>query len=432
MKLNNLSVAICLSLPLTLLAAPLSADDWDDPWGDESDSSSLNLHGFYELGAGGRLYRDPLLGRDMTLREGRARFELSDFVGETRWSVKTDLYADGVEDKQRIDLREALLDFRVGDNVDVRLGQQVLTWGTGDMLFLNDLFAKDWQSYFSGREDEYLKAPSTSARVSYFTDVANLDLVWTPEFTSDRYIKGDRFSYFSPMTGEQMAAPDGRIRPVTRDRWGRESQWAARLYGTHEATEWAFYAYRGYWTQPVGMDARGEAFFPRLDAYGASIRAPLAGGIANAEIAWYEGSDSRGDNPAIPNDQLRFLVGYDRELLPNFNAAVQYYLEWTQDYAALTSSWPIPNGRYLPDEFRHLLTLRLTQRLRQDNVTLSLFTYWSPSDEDYFIRPSVNYRIDDAWTLTVGGNLFGGNKVHTFFGQFEDASNLYARLRYSY
>lgn len=421
------TACVCVSL-----TQQVTADDWDDPWADEATSSGFAVHGFYELAAGGRLQRDPLLGRDMTLGEGRARVEMSDYLGDLRWSLKTDLYADGVEDKQRLDLREALIDFQVGQNMDVRLGQQVLTWGTGDMLFLNDLFAKDWQSYFSGRDDEYLKAPASSAKVSYFTESVNLDLVWTPEFQSDRYIRGDRFSYFSAMSGTQMAAPEGRIRPQSRDRWGRESQWAARLYGTHEATEWALYAYRGYWTQPLGMTTTGDAFFPRLDVYGASLRTPFKGGIANAELAWYEGSDSAGDHPGLPNDQLRFLLGYDRELRPNFNAAVQYYLEWTQDYSGLKSTWPVADGRYRPDEYRHLLTLRLTQRLRQDNLTLSLFSYWSPSDRDYYLRPSVNYRVDDHWTLTLGGNLFGGKKSHTFFGQFEDASNLYARLRYSY
>ncbi|QEW07053.1 DUF1302 family protein [Nitrincola iocasae] len=430
MRVRRLPGLAVLLLPLLLLPSLVQAEDWDDPWAEEE--STLSLHGFYELGAGARINRDPVLGRDMTLAEARARYELSDYLGGLHWSLKTDLYADGVEDKLRIDLREAMVDFKLGNDVDMRLGQQVLTWGTGDMLFLNDLFAKDWQSYFSGRDDEYLKAPSLSAKASYFTSVANLDLVWTPEFQSDQFINGDRFSYFSAMSDSQMASPDGRIRPQTRDRWGQESQWAARLYGTADATEWALYAYRGYWTQPLGMTSTGEPYFPRLDAYGASARAPLAGGIANAEIAWYEGSDTRGDNARIPNDQLRVLLGYDREVMTNFNAALQYYLEWTQDYAALEQSWPLADGRYRPDEYRHLLTLRLTQRLRQDNLTLSLFTYWSPSDKDYFVRPAVNYRFDDHWLLTLGGNLFGGQKPHTFFGQFEDASSLYARLRYSY
>ena len=34
----------------------------------------------------------------------------------------------------------------------------------------NILFPKDWQSFFSGRDDEYLKAPSDSLRFTYYFD----------------------------------------------------------------------------------------------------------------------------------------------------------------------------------------------------------------------------------------------------------------------
>ncbi|MFW6031595.1 MAG: hypothetical protein ACOC9T_03300, partial [Myxococcota bacterium] len=32
--------------------------------------------------------------------------------------------------------------------------------GTGDLVFLNDLFPKDWRSFLLGRDLDYLKAPS--------------------------------------------------------------------------------------------------------------------------------------------------------------------------------------------------------------------------------------------------------------------------------
>ena len=41
------------------------------------------------------------------------------------------------------DLRMASLTFSPADWMDVRVGRQVLTWGTGDLLFLNDLFGDD-------------------------------------------------------------------------------------------------------------------------------------------------------------------------------------------------------------------------------------------------------------------------------------------------
>ncbi len=65
-------------------------------------------------------------------------------------------------------------------NRSITLGRQILTWGTGDLVFINDLFPKDWVSFFIGRDVEYLKAPSDALKVSAFSSWANLDLVYTP------------------------------------------------------------------------------------------------------------------------------------------------------------------------------------------------------------------------------------------------------------
>jgi hypothetical protein len=74
--------------------------------------------------------------------------------------------------------------------MDVKLGRQILTWGTGDLIFINDLFPKDWISFFIGRDTDYLKAPSDAIKVSLFGEQANLDIVYTPQFDSDRFIEG--------------------------------------------------------------------------------------------------------------------------------------------------------------------------------------------------------------------------------------------------
>jgi hypothetical protein len=44
----------------------------------------------------------------------------------------------------------------------------------------------------------------------------------------------------------------------------------------------------------------------------------------------------------------------------------------------------------------------------------------------------VNYKVSDSWSATLGANIFTGDSQNTFFGQLEDNSNVYARVRYSY
>ena len=163
----------------------------------------------------------------------------------------------------------------------------------------------------------------------------------------------------------------------------------------------------------------------------ASLRQPLGSGLVNIEVAYYASRDDRsGTDPLLPNDQLRFLLGYEWEARPNFTVGLQYYLESTQDYRQLADNSPFP--AFEPERNRHLLTNRLTYRAGRDKHTWSLFTFFSPSDSDFYFRPIYTYRHSDQWSLTAGANLFGGDDEHTFFGQLEDASNAFIRLRYSY
>ncbi len=90
------------------------------------------------------------------------------------------------------------------------------------------------------------------------------------------------------------------------------------------------------------------------------------------------------------------------------------------------------NGAPKRDEHRHVLTLRLNKLLLNQNLKLSLFTYYSPSDRDAYLRPKVHYKVTDVWAVEVGGNIFLGKEDYTFFGQFQDNTNAYAGVRRNY
>ena len=177
-----------------------------------------------------------------------------------------------------------------------------------------------------------------------------------------------------------------------------------------------------------------RATFPRLSVYGASARGQIADGIGNIEAAYYDSrEDQGGDDPFTNNSQFRFLAGYERdlpEITTDLTIGAQYYLEWMTDYGAYRRSlWPIVPAA---DERHHVVTIRVTKLLLNQNLELSLFSYYSPSDSDACLRPDVSYKIDDHWTVEFGGNVFFGNDQHTFFNQFAQNTNIYAGLRYGF
>jgi hypothetical protein len=402
----------------------------------------LDVTGFIEARGGGRTRRSPHQ-KDASLGETRLQLELQKTLGSATAHVTADFLYDAVYDHHRIeleegrgwlDLRQAYLSMTPLEFMDLRVGRQIITWGTGDLIFINDIFPKDWVSFFIGRDQEYLKAPSDALRATLFSDWANLDVVYTPRFDSDRYISGRRVSYFNRNLARQ-AGRDAILDVDKPDEWFDDSEYAARLYRTVRGFEFALYGYVGYWKSPGGSDpASGDYTFPRLNVYGASVQGPAAGGIANFETGYYDSRQDRdGDDPFVNNSQLRLLAGYNRdlpEIARDLNVGVQYYVEWMMDHADYRRA--LPPGAVEDDEVRHVLTFRLAKKYLNQNLTVSMFAYYSPSDADAYLRPKVHYKIDDHWSVELGANVFFGEDDHTFFGQFDRNSNIYAALRYGF
>jgi hypothetical protein len=414
------------------LAAFLTAGA-DAAAAEESKSQSIwdqfappEVHGFYEVRGGYRLQNDRY-EKDMSVMETRFQLDLFTYTDWAEFKFKGDVYGVLVLEKGRYETRETWMFFRPAEFMDVKLGRQILTWGTGDMLFINDLFPKDWQSYFLGREVEYLKAPSDAAKFSFFSDLANLDVVYTPQFDSDRYIDGRNISYWNPVL-DRTAGQDAIVHADKPDRWLRDDEIALRLYKNINNYEYALYGYHGFWKSPAGMNDRGEATFPDLNVYGASVRGQVGKGIGNAEIGYYQSRDDEGGrDPMVGNSEMRYLIGYTQEIAPDFTGGMQYYVEQLLGYDDYKES---PGS--VRDQYRHVVTLRLTKLLMNQNLTLSFFGYYSPSDRDAYLRPHVHYKASDHLGFEVGSNIFFGDYRNTFFGQFRDNTNLYTAVRYSF
>jgi len=390
---------------------------------------SAEIHGFYEMRAGYRTQNDKY-EKDMSIMENRLQLDLASYLDWADIKVKGDVYGDLVMEEAEFDMREASIFTMPLDFMDLKVGRQILTWGTGDLIFINDLFPKDWQSFFVGRDVEYLKAPSDAAKVSLFTKLVNLDIVYTPQFDPDRYISGERISYWNPSL-DRLAGRDAVIHTDKPNNWFSDSEIAARLYKNVKGYELALYGYRGYWKSPGGLNStETQAVFPDLHVYGASGRGPIGQGIGNVEFGYYESDeDQSGKDRLLNNSELRFLAGYSQEISKDFTGGVQYYLEHMLDYGRYRDSDPVGLAR---DRNRHLLTFRLTKLLMNQNLRLSLFMYFSPSDKDAYMRPNVHYKASDNLTLEAGANIFIGDYPNTFFGQFRNNTNIYLAVRYSF
>lgn len=399
----------------------------------------FEFSGFWEARLGVRTQQDPY-EKDFSIGETRLQLQIEKSWEQTTFNLTTDFLYDPVLDRHGvhlekgegfIDLRELNLLLRPVDYVDIIFGRQTLTWGTGDLIFINDLFPKDWNSFFIGRDPEYLKAPSDAVKIALFSKSVNLDIVYTPRFDADRFIDGKRLSFFNNQPGRRTGR-DMIVNTNKPDDWFEDDEVAWRFYKNINGYEIAGYGYRGFWKSPAGTEvSSGNSTFPVLSVYGVSVRGAIGKGISNIEVGYYNSEDDKnGDNPLVRNSELRFLAGYEQEAAKDFIIAAQYYLEHIIDYSNYQNT--LPSGSPEADKNRHVLTLRLTKLLMNQDMTLSLFTFYSPSDSDAYLRPKIHYKIDDHWAFELGGNMFLGKDDHTFFGQFKKNNNLFIGIRYGF
>lgn len=421
----------CLHL-IVLFSVAFSAaafgQETENEWG--ADVRGFGL-GTYSARTTGHVPAGPE-GRTLLLGEERLRLDITGWTDavEAEARIKLDAIHDAVTDDLDLDLLEAYLDYTTGD-LDLRLGRQIAAWGVGDLLFINDVFPKDWVSFFSGRPLEYLKVGVDGLRARYSSGLLNVEALAIPRFEPDMLPTPRRFFLhddYGSVGNRDEDLPDTSL---------GNTEIGLRLYRKLGGFDLSAYAYRGRWRSP-GQRAddpkdvtRVTSIYPPLSVYGMSAQGQALGGIVSLEGGYYDSRDDRdGDDPAVPNSQIRLLAGYQKQLRQDFTLGAQYYVEIMTDFEAYKRA--LPAGFARNGKYRDTVTLRLTQFLKHQTWKLSLFAFYSPADNDYLLQPQVSYKVSDDLSASLGANLFGGESGTTFFGQFDQDDNAYINLRYDF
>ncbi|MDP2998995.1 MAG: hypothetical protein Q8N47_16015 [Bryobacterales bacterium] len=419
-------VASALTVLATLCPGTLGAE--------EKNRLPVTIHGFLMGNASIRTTgKRPPMGEGGAFLLGEERLRL-DVSGATKSGsgfllFKGDIFHDAVANRVDGDLREAYAGFRRGQ-FDLRLGRQIVTWGVGDLFFINDVFPKDWESFFSGRPMEYLKRGVDAVRLQYSSGALNVDVVATPFFTGDALPSPKRFFLYNPFAA---VAEQREYSPPVR---AENTEVGIRLYRRMAAFDFSLHGYRGFWRMPGASIAANDGpritrFYPRLVTWGASAQRNLLNGVVSFEGGRYNSLDDRGGTaPGLPNSQWRILAAYQRQLARELTATFQGYAEVMEGYDSYRKY--LPAGFRPEDRVRGVFSVRLTQFLGYQNWRLSAFVACSPTDKDCFVQPEVSHRLSDRLSAAVGANIFSGKHETTFFGQMAKNDNVYLSIRFDF
>lgn len=359
---------------------------------------------------------------DVPFNEQRLQLKVegSNKAGSAGLLAKVDLMHDSALDESDADVRELYADYN-SDRYTLRGGRQIITWGVGDLLFINDIFPKDWVAFFSGLPLEYLKLGSDAVNLDLYPGSTTITLVIS-DFRADQLPDSRQFVIASPFSSalpRNIEEPSGLEVALKLSR--QLGRWDAALYAS-----------RSHYRAPALMETATEVLgaHPRLNTLGASLSGSVANGVLNLEAGYYDSEDDRdGDDPLIENSQLRFLAGYSRQVGQDTTIGVQGFTEWMEDYGAYKRT--LPGGFHERDRVRTVATLRFTQRYLHQTLTFNVFAFWGISDDDSYVIPSIRYAFTDALWAELGANVFGGSR-EGMFGAMRDDSNVYLTVRLSF
>lgn len=364
-------------------------------------------------------------GQHQKWLEERAQLKLDASGGGWRLLAKGDLAYDHLGREEQSELREGFIDYTAA-NWDLRVGRQVITWGLGDLVFVNDVFPKDHEALFAGRPLEYLKLGLDAVKIGFYPQLASFELVAAPRFRESTIPDAARFHLFDPMP----AVSDRET--VTPD----QGEAGLRVYRDVAGYDAALYLYRGFHRTPsmrpdsAAAPTRITYFYPGLSVYGASVSGRAGEGVLSLEGAYYDSRDDRaGSDVAVPNSQTRLLAGYQIQPVEDLSLGFQYYGEYMHDYAAYRAS--LPAGFPVDKRWNHTVTARLTQFFLHQTLRLSVYASYNAANGDRFVNPELRYSFTDKVWGAVGANVFAGERWGQF-GQLARDDNVYLQVRYEF
>jgi len=364
-------------------------------------------------------------GGHYKLLEERAQLKLDAAGGAWQLLAKGDFAYDHLGHQAQSELREGYIDY-TADKWDLRVGRQVITWGTGDLVFVNDVFPKDYEALFAGRPLEYLKRGVDAVKLGAYPGFANFELVLSPDFRVSRTPDPRRFHLYDPMPA---VTERETVKPGQGDV-------GLRIYRDVAGYDAALYLYRGFQRtpsmRPDSMTAPTKItyFYPQLSVYGASVAGSAGAGVLSLEAAYYDSRQDRSGNDfAVPNSQIRLLAGYQIQPAEDLSLGFQYYAEIMQAYGAYLAA--LPDGFPVEKRWSHTVTARVTQFFRHQTLRLSAYVSYNASTGDHFVNPELRYSFTDKIWGAIGANVFGG-KPWGQFGQLAQDDNVYLQVRYNF
>lgn len=426
---------------------PESTDFFTDDSGSTGSAGKSEFSGFARLGI--RMYPHNALKRTAAVPEFGVHYKYNG--SKTELDVQLTCNARTFPDYPLDLLNELTMRAYLGDVV-LSAGKMKVVWGRGDMLHVLDPFnANDFTDFtIPDYIDRRIGEPMV--HIAYNAPIPlRLEGVWTPIMTPDRFakegvwaprrletsldtiIKGLPAPYQSlllPKVHTDILPAMQNMLPDTRQL--QYGQYGLRLSGSAGPVDMAAQYYYGHYKTPsfamnniltaagTSKPMRNWASYDQVHIFGADLGAAIGFLNLRSECAYYMTNDTAGDDPAVHNNSLQWLLGFDMDIpLHNLNINVQNIGSYTIGFNKVKDN--INNKKIDMDwntaekSTNNKLVCKISDSWLHNTLEDSVTVIWGIEHNDVIVMPRIKYKIkDDFYVEGSGGYVYAQDKKSEF------------------
>lgn len=314
--------------------------------------------------------------------------------------------------ESEIELFDAYIEGSIIDNLDIKVGRQVVIWGRSDTIRVTDILNPLDNRRPAMVDIEDLRLPVTMAKLDYFIG----DWRVTP-----MAILEQRFSKNPPYGSAFSPAPV----VLPKDRDYDDVTYALSIGGEFSGWDINFYGAEIY--NDIGVvNPTLYIQHDKIKMYGMALNILSGSWLFKSEMAYFDGL-KYGSTPDRSFNRADFLVGFEYKGIADTLISYDFAIRAFEDYddRLLNEFNPLEENTYQnalrvsSDFFNATLTA---------NYLISL--YGKSLDEGGFQRLWFKYKISDGINANFGVvDYIGGSKI---FDNIEDNDMVYADISYSF
>lgn len=209
-------------------------------------------------------------------------------------------------------------------------------------------------------------------------------------------------------------------------------QYGIRLSGSAGPVDMAGQYYFGHYKTPsIDVDAMvanalaGKSLadcvhYDPVHIFGIDLGTAIAMFNLKSEFAYYMTGDFKGTDPAVHNNSIQWVMGFDVDIpLNNINVNIQNLGAWTLGFKKVKEN--NESGKFDMDwntaekSTNNKLIVNISDSWLHENLTDSLTCIWGIEHNDFVIIPKLRYRIkDELYVEGTGAYIYAANKKSEF------------------